>query len=116
MPRLPFEQIDILVIDELGKNISGSGMDTNVIGRNSFIGGTKPKKPKITRIFVRDLTESTQGNACGLGMAEYTTKRLVEKIVYPPTFINAYTGMCPENGRIPMFFEKDREALDHSSL
>ena len=111
MPRLPFEQIDILVIDELGKNISGSGMDTNVIGRNSFIGGTKPKKPKITRIFVRDLTESTQGNACGLGMAEYTTKRLVEKIVYPPTFINAYTGMCPENGRIPMFFEKDREAL-----
>ena len=111
MPRLPFDQIDILVIDELGKNISGSGMDTNVIGRNSFIGGEKPKKPKITRIFVRDLTESTQGNACGLGMAEYTTKRLVEKIVYPPTFINAYTGMCPENGRIPMFFEKDREAL-----
>jgi hypothetical protein len=111
MPRLPFDRIDILIVDELGKDVSGAGMDTNVIGRISFIGSSKPKKPKITRIFVRDLTEVTHGNACGIGMADYTTKRLVEKIDYPSTHINSITGMCPENGRVPIFFEKDRDAL-----
>jgi len=111
MPCLPFEQIDILIVDELGKNVSGSGMDTNVIGRISFIGSPKPQKPKITRIFVRDLTEVTHGNACGIGMADYTTKRLVEKIDYPSTYVNCITAMTPEDGRIPVFFERDREAL-----
>ena len=111
MPCLPFDRIDILIVDELGKNISGSGMDTNVIGRISFIGSPRPKSPKITRIFVRDLTELTHGNACGIGMADYTTKRCVEKIDYPSTYINCLTGMTPENGRVPIFFEKDREAL-----
>ena len=111
MPCLPFDRIDILIVDELGKNISGSGMDTNVIGRSYFIGRAKPTKPRITRIFVRDLTELTHGNACGIGMADYTTKRCVEKIDYPSTYINCLTGMTPENGRVPIFFEKDREAL-----
>ena len=112
MPRLPFEQIDILIVDELGKNISGAGMDTNVVGRCFSINNQKPKKPKITRIFVRDLTEASHGNACGIGMAEYTTRRLVDKIDYPSTRINSFTGMTPENGRIPIFFEQDREALE----
>jgi hypothetical protein len=111
IPFLPFNQMDILIVDEMGKNISGAGMDTNVIGRNLFIGGTKSNKPKITRIFVRDLTEESHGNATGIGMADYTTKRLVEKIDYTSTRINCMTGMAPENGRVPVFFEKDREAL-----
>ncbi len=111
MPRLPFEQIDVLIVDELGKNVSGAGMDTNVIGRCFSINNQKPKRPRITRIFVRDLTEASHGNACGIGMAEYTTKRLVDKIDYPATFLNAFTGMTPENGRVPIFFETDREAL-----
>ncbi len=111
MPRLPFDRIDILIVDELGKNVSGAGMDTNVIGRISFIGSSKPKRPRITRIFVRDLTEMTHGNACGIGMADYTTKRLVEKIDYPSTYVNCITAMTPEDGRVPIFFEKDREAL-----
>jgi len=111
IPFLPFNQMDILIVDEMGKNISGAGMDTNVIGRNLFIGGTKSNKPKITRIFVRDLTEESHGNATGIGMADYTTKRLVDKIDYPSTRINCMTGMAPENGRIPIFFERDREAL-----
>lgn len=111
MPRLPFEQIDVLIVDELGKNVSGAGMDTNVIGRCFSINNQKPKRPRITRIFVRDLTEASHGNACGIGMAEYTTKRLVDKIDHPATFLNAFTGMTPENGRIPIFFETDREAL-----
>lgn len=110
-PRLPFDQIDILIVDEMGKNISGTGMDTNVIGRRFFIGSPKPDKPKITRIFVRDLTEESHGNATGIGMADYTTKRLVSKIDYPSTYVNCFTGMVPENARVPIFFERDREAL-----
>jgi hypothetical protein len=111
MPSLPFNQMDILIVDEMGKNISGAGLDTNVIGRNLFIGGTKSNKPKIIRIFVRDLTEESHGNATGIGMADYTTKRLVDKIDYSSTRINCITGMTPENGRVPIFFERDREAL-----
>jgi len=111
IPFLPFNQIDILIVDEIGKEISGCGMDTNVIGRNLFIGGTKSTKPEITRIFVRDITEESHGNATGIGKADYTTKRLVDRIDYTSTRINAITGMSPENGRVPVFFETDREAL-----
>ena len=111
IPFLPFNQIDILIVDEMGKDISGVGMDTNVIGRNLFIGGTKSNRPKITRIFVRDITKESHGNATGIGMADYTTKRLVDKIDYASTRINSITGMIPENGRVPIFFETDREAL-----
>lgn len=111
IPSLPFEQIDILIIDEMGKNISGTGMDTNVIGRRLFIGGQKPEKPRITRIFVGDLTKESHGNATGVGMADYITKRLLNKIDYPSTHLNCRMGMSPEYGRVPIFFEKDREAL-----
>ncbi len=111
IPSLPFDQLDILIVDEMGKNISGTGMDTNVIGRRFFIGGPKPDRPKITRIFVRDLTRESHGNATGVGMADYITKRLLEKIDYPSTHLNCRMGMCPEYGRVPIFFEKDREAL-----
>jgi len=111
IPSLPIDQVDILIVDEMGKNISGTGMDTNVIGRRLFIGGPKPEKPKITRIFVRDLTKESHGNATGIGMADYITKRLLDKIDYPSTHLNCIMGMSPEYGRIPLFFEKDRKAL-----
>lgn len=111
MPSLPFDQMDILILDEMGKNISGAGMDSNVIGRRAFIWSQKPRKPKITRIFVRDLTEESHGNATGIGMADYITKRLFDKIDYPSTAVNCLTGMGPENGRIPIFFERDRDVL-----
>jgi hypothetical protein len=111
MPSLPFDQMDILILDETGKNISGAGMDSNVIGRRAFIWSQKPRKPKITRIFVRDLTEESHGNATGIGMADYITKRLFDKIDYPSTAVNCLTGMGPENGRIPIFFERDRDVL-----
>jgi len=108
---IPFDQMDILILDEMGKNISGTGMDTNVIGRRLFIRGPKPRKPKITRIFVRDVTEESHGNALGIGMADYITKRLFDKIDYPSMAVNCLTGMIPENGRVPVFFERDRDAL-----
>ena len=111
IPSLPFDQMDILILDEMGKNISGAGMDTNVIGRRLFIGSPKPRKPKITRIFVRDITEESHGNVTGIGMADYITKQLFDKIDYSSTAVNCLTGMGPENGRIPIFFEKDRDVL-----
>jgi hypothetical protein len=111
IPSLPIEQVDILIVDEMGKNISGTGMDTNVIGRRLFIGGPKPERPKITRIFVRDLTRESHGNVTGIGMADYITKRLLDRIDYPSTHLNCIMGMSPEYGRIPLFFEKDRKAL-----
>jgi len=111
MPRLPFKQMDILAVDEIGKNISGAGMDPNVTGRLFFIGSPPLKEPKITRIFVRDLTPETEGNAIGIGFADYTTTRLVKKIDPVPTMINSITGLGPECARIPISFEKDRDAL-----
>lgn len=111
MPRLPFKEMDVLVEDEIGKNISGAGMDPNVTGRMYFIGSPPLNEPKITRIFVRDLTPETEGNAIGIGYADYTTHRLVKKIDPVPTMINSITGQGPECGRIPISFEKDRDAL-----
>jgi len=111
MPRLPFKQIDVLAVDEIGKNISGAGLDPNVTGRLFFIGSPPLKEPKITRIFVRDLTPETEGNAIGIGFAEYTTKRLVKKIDPVSTAINSITGMGPECGRVPIAFDQDRQAL-----
>src|SRR5262249_35543584 len=83
MPKLPFEDIDLLIVDRIGKNISGAGMDPNIIGRgvhgySSFLGQRNLPPPRIKRIFVRDLTTETHGNAIGVGFADLTTKRLVD--------------------------------------
>ncbi|MDA8227292.1 MAG: lactate racemase domain-containing protein [Desulfitobacterium hafniense] len=112
MAKLPFQELDILIVDRIGKNISGTGMDTNVIGRIMNIYTKDPEWPKITRIFVRDLTEETDGNAIGIGMADFTTKRLTEKINYKVTYTNSLTGLVPEKARIPITCENDHEALD----
>ena len=112
-PRLPFEEVDLLIIDEIGKEISGSGMDTNVIGRKrSDRGAAEGETPKVLRIFVRDLTETTHGNAVGIGVAEFTTDRLVDKIDLQTTYVNAITGQAVSVAAIPMHFPTDREVLD----
>ncbi|PKN64210.1 MAG: DUF2088 domain-containing protein [Deltaproteobacteria bacterium HGW-Deltaproteobacteria-15] len=112
MARLPFEKIDVLVVDEMGKNVSGTGMDTNVIGRIMFIGEKEPERPRITRIVVLDLTEATHGNGVGIGLADYTTRRLVEKLDLSVTATNAITAMTPEKGRIPLAMATDQEAVN----
>ena len=112
MARLPFDELDILIVDEMGKNISGTGMDTNVIGRIMFVGEKEPERPRITRIVVLALTEQSHGNAIGVGLADYTTKRLVEKIDHAVMATNAITAMSPEKGRIPIALETDREAVE----
>ena len=112
MARLPFDEIDILVIDQIGKNISGTGMDTKVTGRNRDILGDFTTTPRVKRIFVRDLTNDTEGNAIGIGYADFTTTRLVNKMSRTKTYINCLTAISPEKGSIPMYFDTDREALD----
>ncbi len=112
MARLPFDKIDVLIVDEMGKNISGTGMDTNVIGRIMFIGEREPEKPKVTRIVVLGLTEESHGNAIGIGLADYTTQRLVNDMDAGATSINAMAGMSPEKGRIPIPLITDKEAVE----
>ena len=112
MARLPFDAMDVLVIDEMGKEVSGTGMDTNVIGRMMIIGQEEPLKPGIGRIVVLDLTRASHGNAAGIGMADFTTRRLVDKIDFRVTAINTMTGYSPEKGRIPIYFPTDREAVE----
>jgi len=111
VPGLLLKEIDLLIIDEMGKEISGEGIDPNVVGRDCLVYGAKREWPKITRIFVRDLTEATEGSAVGIGQADFTTQRLVDKIDFPATAINCLTACAPEGAFLPMTFETDREAL-----
>ena len=112
MARLPFDKIDVLVVDKMGKNISGTGIDTNVIGRIMFIGEKEPEHPKITRVVVLDLSEASHGNAVGIGLADYATERLVSKVNHSATAINCITAMTPEKARIPIALKTDKEAVE----
>jgi len=116
MPRLPFERLDVLIVDEMGKEISGTGMDTNVVGRRMNLSEPALASPHITRIVVRDLSARTYGSAIGIGLADFTTQRLVDKMDRQPTYINCLTANAPENGRIPMIGATDREAVDWAFL
>ncbi len=112
LPRIPFQQFDILIVDEMGKMFSGTGMDQNVIARTVIPYHVVPKSPVITRIFVRDLAEESGGNALGVGNADFTTSRLVAKINRPVTYMNTFTSSCPEIIRIPPYYDRDREVLE----
>src|SRR4030043_871192 len=111
MPKLPFDEIDLLIVDEMGKDISGIGMDPNVTGRNRDIMGAFPHPTRVKRLFVRDLTASSNGNAIGIGLADVTTKRLVEKNDPPSTSTDCITAIHLEKGSIPIYFETDQEAM-----
>jgi hypothetical protein len=117
MPKLPFDDIDLLIIDRIGKNVSGSGMDPNVVGRgvhgySSFLGQKNLPPPRIKRIFVRDLTPETHGNAIGIGFADLTTTRVVNAMDRRVTYVNALTSLTPNGAKIPIHFLTDREALE----
>lgn len=115
LPRLPFDKVDLLIVDQIGKNISGSGMDTNVIGRK-FNDHRATEKDAVAAklIFVRGLTPETHGNACGIGLAEFTNQRTVEQIDKRITAINCITGGHAPAGMIPIHFATDREVLTNS--
>jgi hypothetical protein len=112
MPRLPFDQVDLLIIDEIGKNLSGSGMDTNVVRREangSFVG---PGPRAVGRIYVRSLHPDSYGNAVGIGLADFVHDRLLKARDARITQINAVTALMPASARVPLNFPTDRAALE----
>jgi len=116
LARLPFEDIDLLIIDRMGKDISGSGMDTNVIGRDisgylSSLHPDGPITPRVARIFVRDLTPASNGNGIGIGLADFTTARLVKALNLQYTYMNCLTSLGILPAKIPIYFENDREGI-----
>jgi hypothetical protein len=113
MPRLPFPKADLLIVDEIGKNISGSGMDTNVIGRKyNDHAATERDSAHVKRIFIRGLTEATHGNACGIGMAEFTNQRTIDSVDLDITRINTITGGHPTGAMLPIARATDKLVLE----
>ncbi len=111
--RVPVRELDILIVDELGKDVSGAGMDTKIINRaveadrNPF-----PNAPRVERIFVRDLSALTYGNAVGIGLADVIHDRILGKIDWTPTHINSLTASNPEAVRVPIHYSTDRDCLE----
>jgi hypothetical protein len=113
LPGLPFRRLDLLIVDEIGKNISGSGMDTNVIGRKLNESEAGPDEyPKVRRIAVRGLTEVTHGNALGIGLADFCTRRLIDQIDFAALHINCITSCRTAVGQLPLAFDTDRQMID----
>jgi hypothetical protein len=111
MAHLPFGEIDLLIVDEMGKDISGAGMDTNVIGRHTTFFEPPFTSPKITFIIACDLTPNTYGNATGIGNANFTTRRLADKIDWNATYINCLAACAPDGARLPPVFDTARDAI-----
>ena len=110
MGRLLVDEIDLLIVDEIGKDISGTGIDSNVIGRSSWdLSGFDA--PPIQRIIVRDLTAATKGNALGIGLADFTTRVCAEKIDLTSTYTNAITAHVMQSAKIPIVAENDQQAV-----
>ena len=111
MPKLPCD-LDVLIVDRMGKNISGTGMDAKVVNRGEACEYNPwPGIPSIQRIFVRDLDPETHGNAMGIGMADVTTERMVREIDWGPTRVNALSSGLPARIRVPLHFASDRDCL-----
>ncbi len=112
MPRLPLNDIDLLVVDEIGKEISGTGMDTNIVGRKfNDHAATADDATNCRRIFIRGLTEKTHGNATGIGLAEFTNRRTVEALDRESTTVNCVTAGHVTAAMIPVHFDTDREVV-----
>lgn len=115
LAKLPWARADLLIIDEIGKDISGSGMDTNIVGRKRAARlqqATIADMPEMRLIYVRGLSARTHGNAAGIGLADFTTNRLVQSMNYQATVINCLTAGYPEGAFVPVHFETDREVFD----
>jgi hypothetical protein len=110
LARLPIASLDVLVLDRIGKDISGLGMDSNVVGR--YYTGPTGHGPAIQRIVVRDLTDETEGNAVGIGMADVALRRAVDRMDAAKTYMNCITAKTPEGARIALTVESDRQAID----
>jgi hypothetical protein len=115
--RIPVQSLDVLIIDTMGKNISGTGMDTKIISRSIHAQyNCYPNAPFIHRVFVRDLDELSDGNAVGVGMADIISDRLLGKIDWGATYVNSLTACTPAGVRTPVHFPTDRECLERIAL
>ncbi len=115
MPKLPFEELDVLVVDQLGKDVSGQGMDTNVTGRRHFtINEPEPETAEIKRIFARGFTEKTKGNAMGMGQADFAHRDVLAGLDWSKSLINAITASTVRGVRLPPVVETDRAGLTAS--
>ncbi|MDD4600843.1 hypothetical protein SDC9_15119 [bioreactor metagenome] len=112
MPKLPVDQLDLLIVGEMGKNYSGTGVDTNIIGRIRIEGDPEPAKPAIKRVGILDISEASHGNAHGMGLADFTTKKLVDKVDRKKTYLNSITSTFVIRSAIPMYFDTEKELWD----
>ncbi|KYO66906.1 lactate racemase domain-containing protein [Thermovenabulum gondwanense] len=111
VPKLPINELDILIVEKIGKVYSGTGMDTKVIGRLKVFGEKEPETPRINKIVVLDLDEKSYGNALGIGLADITTRRLFDKIDLNVTYANTIPTTYLERGKIPIIMANDKEAI-----
>lgn len=114
MPSLPVDTLDLLILDQMGKDISGTGMDPNIIGRRMIAGEPDLPRPVISRLIVCGLSEQSHGNALGMGMADFITRRLHDAIDFHATNENTLTSTFIERGRVPIIAETDRLAVEYA--
>ncbi len=112
MPDLPVSEIDVLYVDALGKNYSGTGMDTNVIGRFRILGIEEPERPDVKYLIVGDISKESHGNALGIGLADLTTQRLADQVDRAAMNANVITSTFVERAKVPMTLKNDEEAID----
>jgi hypothetical protein len=111
--NIPVKELDLLIIEEIGKNFSGAGMDTKVVNRTGREGANRwPNVPVIHRIFLRDLSPLSYGNAVGIGMADVIAERLYDKIDFEPMWINSLTASSPTPSAVPMYFSTDHTCIE----
>jgi len=110
LPRVPFDELDLLIVDELGKNVSGSGMDYNIVGMWRRLGGEK--RPNFKRIAVLGITPQSEGNALGMGIADFTTRRLYDALDLQKTYMNGLTANAYDAAKIPIVMASDLEACE----
>ncbi len=112
MPSLPVDELDLLIVDELGKDKSGTGIDTNIIGRMRILGQEEPQKPNISYIIACNLTEASEGNALGMGLADFITRKFYDRIDFDATYENVMTSSFIERGRMPMVARDEYQAVE----
>jgi hypothetical protein len=111
MPAIPIPEVDVLVLDQIGKNISGAGMDTNIVGRGVDTLPMPNRRSIVRRIYVRGLTPESRGNAIGIGLADVISTALVEQMDPVSTYTNAVSAMTPATARISIHFKTDAECM-----
>ncbi|MCP4399457.1 MAG: DUF362 domain-containing protein [bacterium] len=112
MPSLPVQELDVLIVDEFGKHISGTGMDVNIIGRLKINTEPEPESPRIGSIILLDLADKSHGNANGMGLADVMSRRFFEKIDFQATYENVLTTGFLERGKIPVVAETEAQTLE----